>query len=139
MNAPLYTIEILRLAASLPDPRPVDADGRAEARSPTCGSTISTWVKLDADGHVADLSQKVLACAFGQSAAALVERHARGRSRNEVATALSALAAWLNESDTAPDWPEIQALAPVRSRAGRHGAVLLPFRALLAAIEDASA
>ena len=41
MNAPLYTTEILRLAASLPAPRELErVDGSAEERSPTCGSTI---------------------------------------------------------------------------------------------------
>ena len=37
MNAPLYTTEILRLAASLAEPRALAReDGRAELRSPTC-------------------------------------------------------------------------------------------------------
>ena len=43
MNAPLYTTEILRLAASLGEPRELEReDGRAELRSPTCGSRIAT-------------------------------------------------------------------------------------------------
>ena len=42
MNAPLYTTEILRLAASLGEPRALEReDGRAELRSPTCGSRIA--------------------------------------------------------------------------------------------------
>lgn len=138
MNAPLYTIEILRLAASLPDPRTGEvADGRAEARSPTCGSMVATWVRLDRDGGIADLSQTVQACAFGQASAALVERHARGRSRAAVAAAIDGLSAWLSGSEVASVWPEIESLAPARSRSGRHGAILLPFRALLAALDDA--
>ena len=32
-------------------------------------------------------------------------------------------------------WPGLAVLDPARSRTGRHGAILLPFRALLAAIE----
>ena len=38
---------------------------------------------------------------------------------------------------TRGDWPGLDALAPARSRKSRHGAILLPFRALLAAIEAA--
>jgi NifU-like protein involved in Fe-S cluster formation len=138
MNAPLYTPEILRLAASLSEPRDLEReDGRAALRSPTCGSRMQTIVQLDSDGRVEALSQTVLACAFGQASAALLEQGAPGRSRDEVETGLAQLTGWLAGSDAVPDWPGIAALAPARSRKSRHGAILLPFRALLAAIESA--
>ena len=138
MNAPLYTIEILRLAASLAEPRALDReDGRTELRSPTCGSRISLAVQLDADGAVEALSQQVHACAFGQASAALLERGAIGRSCDDVSLALGQFDEWLAGADQSPDWPNISALAPARSRKSRHGAILLPFRALLAAIDSA--
>lgn len=137
MNVPLYTTEILRLAASLEAPRELEpADGRAELRSPTCGSRIQTVVQLDADDRVAALSQRVHACAFGQAAAALLERGAAGRSRQEVDQALAALTEWLGGGDTEPGFGLV-ALAPARSRVSRHGAILLPFRTLLAAMDAA--
>lgn len=137
MNARLYTTEILRLAASLRDPRQLEReDGRAEVRSPTCGSRLALSVQLDPDGRVEALSQHVHACAFGQASAALMERSAVGRSYDDAAEALLALSAWLaGEREDAGDWPDIAALAPARPRKARHGAILLPFRALLAAIE----
>ncbi len=139
MNAPLYTTEILRLAASLNEPHELDhEDGRAELRSPTCGSRVVMAVQLDAQGRVAALSQQVHACAFGQSSAALLEQGAIGRDREEVGTALSQLGDWLGGGDAAPGWG-LAALAPARSRTSRHGAILLPFRTLLAAIESADA
>jgi NifU-like protein involved in Fe-S cluster formation len=139
MNAPLYTTEILRLAASLPAPHPLDReDGRAELRSPTCGSRIAVSVQLDEDRRVCAISQQVHACAFGQASAALVQHHAVGRSHDEIGGALVVLSRWLaQEQDEAGDWPGIAVLEPARSRQGRHGAILLPFRALLAAIESA--
>jgi NifU-like protein involved in Fe-S cluster formation len=137
MNAPLYTTEILRLAASLSDPHQLaDADGRSELRSPTCGSRVLTTVKLDEHRRVAALAQRVHACAFGQASAALLERGAVGRSRDDVGAALAELDAWLAGAEAEPRWA-VSALAPARSRKGRHGAILLPFRALLAAIETA--
>jgi NifU-like protein involved in Fe-S cluster formation len=137
MNAPLYTTEILRLAASLSDPRDLDdADGRAELRSPTCGSRIATTVTLDEQGRVAAVGQRVHACAFGQASSALLERSATGRSRDDVSQALAELTDWLDGNEAEPGWG-LTALAPARSRKSRHGAILLPFRALLAAIEDA--
>jgi NifU-like protein involved in Fe-S cluster formation len=138
MKAPLYTLDILRLAASLPEPaKLVRIDGSASKRSPTCGSTVATEVQLG-DGRIVALSQKVSACAFGQASAALVEQQAPGRDRADVASALEQLNAWLSdERENPPDWAGFEALSPARSRKGRHGAILLPLRTLLAAIEAA--
>lgn len=139
MTDPLYTTEILRLAASLDDPLDLDReDGRAELRSPTCGSRISLAVQLDENRRVERLSMEVSACAFGQASAALLARHSRGRSHDEVSEAMLSVSHWLaEEQEETGAWPGIAALAPARSRRGRHGAILLPFRALLAAIEAA--
>jgi NifU-like protein involved in Fe-S cluster formation len=140
MTEPLYTTEILRLAASLKEPHDLEReDGRAELRSPTCGSRVRLAVQLDGDRRIERLSMTVHACAFGQASAALVERHGPGRSHDEVSASLLALSHWLaadHEDDGA--WPGISVLAPARARKGRHGAILLPFRALLAAIEAAT-
>lgn len=136
MNAPLYTPEILRLAASLKEPRTLEReDGRAEVRSKTCGSRVTMSVTLDSEGRVLATSQVVHACAFGQASCALLEQGALGRSRDEIDAALRQLADWLGGSEVKPDWPAILALAPARSRPSRHGAILLPFRALLQAMD----
>ena len=139
MNAPLYTTEILRLAASLSAPHELEReDGRAELRSPTCGSRVSLAVQLDADRRVERLSMDVHACAFGQASAALVERHSRGLTHDEISEEMLKLGRWLaDEQEQTAGWPNLAALAPARSRRSRHGAILLPFRALLAAIEAA--
>jgi NifU-like protein involved in Fe-S cluster formation len=139
MRTPLYTTEILRLAASLYGPRDLERiDGGAEMRSPTCGSRVSTSVQLDRDRRVEAISQQVHACAFGQASAALLERHAIGRAHDEVSDALILLSRWLAAEQEEPGtWPGLLTLAPARQRRARHGAILLPFRALLAAIEAA--
>lgn len=140
VSAPLYTRDILRLAATISHLDPLDtADGHAELRSPACGSRVTVAVRLT-KGRVSALGQSVEACAFGQASASLMGEHAIGRSRGEVAEALTALTAWLSgdRNDPGP-WPDLSALTPARARPGRHGAILLPFRALLAAIEEASA
>lgn len=136
MTSPLYTTEILRLAASLGEPHELDhEDGCAEIRSPTCGSRVRLTVQLDDDRRVERLAMRVHACAFGQASAALVERHSRGRTHDEVSAALLEISRWLaREHDDCSAWPEIAVLEPARARAARHGAILLPFRALLAAM-----
>jgi NifU-like protein involved in Fe-S cluster formation len=139
MNAPLYTTEILRLAASLQPPHALEReDGRAELRSPTCGSTVATTVQLDDEGRVAAISQQVHACAFGQASAAALEQSVVGHGANDIHAELKLLGDWLDHCEAAPSWTGLLALAPARPRRSRHGAILLPFRALLAAMESAT-
>lgn len=139
MNAPLYTMDILRLATSLPEPTELQrVDVRSEQRSPTCGSRVAVAVQVGSDGRVEAVSQQVHACAFGQASAALMARHAVGRSLEDADAALGKLEGWLGGARDDPgDWPGLDALAPARSRKSRHGAILLPFRALAAALRSA--
>ena len=140
MTAPLYTPDILRLAASLGAQPALDrVDGSADERAPTCGSRVRTEVQLAADGSVAAIAQDVRACAFGQAAAALVARHAPGRSAAEVEAAAADIGAWLAGSRDDPgSWPGFEMLSPARGRRARHPAILLPFRSLLAALKSAA-
>ena len=138
MNAPLYTTEILRLAAALPAPRELErVDGSSEQRSPTCGSTVRLQVQRGADGRVEAISQDVHACAFGQASASLLAAGAVGRREDDFVRAVLDLESWLSGSRDDPgEWPGLAALAPARSRRSRHGAILLPFKALLAAMKS---
>ncbi len=138
VSAPLYTRDILRLAASIPFVEPIDgAEGSAERRSPTCGSGMTVKVRMNGD-RVGALSQRVEACAFGQASAALMGQSAVGCSDGEIHNALRGIERWLGGDDAAvTSWPGLAVLEPARSRVGRHGAILLPFVTLLAAVEGA--
>lgn len=139
MNEPPYTREILRLAASIPYLEPFEElEGATELRSKTCGSRMRMAVELDWADRVVRLRQAVEACAYGQASAALMGGHAMGRSAAEVGAALAELEAWLGGTGELPaSWPGLEVLAPALSRKGRHGAILLPFRTLFSAIEEA--
>lgn len=135
VTEPLYTRDILRLAASIPHlgrlPTP---EASIEKRAPVCGSTIVIDIALDGEGRVAAIGQEVRACAFGQASAALLGRHVLGRAPSELADARDALAAWLaGTSDDPGAWPGLAILAPARRLSARHGAILLPFQAAAAA------
>ena len=137
VTEPLYTRDILRLAASIPGQRTFAEMGDAAVlRSPTCGSRVAMLVTLDEAGRVSAIEQAVEACAFGQAAAALVGAGAIGMTGAEAAAALAGVKRWLDE-DVAEPWPGLAMLDPARSRRGRHGAILLPFRALVAGIKSA--
>ena len=139
MKEPPYTRDILRLAAAIPYLESFEElEGATERRSPTCGSRMRVAVELDWANRIVRFRQAVEACAYGQAAAALMGGHAMGRSAEEVDAALAELDAWLAGNGELPNaWPGLDVLEPARSRKGRHGAILLPFRTLLAAIEDA--
>jgi len=131
MNAPLYNIEILRLAAAIPyHERLVDPMASSEKRSPICGSRVTVDVTLDDDGRVAALGMLVRACALGQASSSLLARSAIGKSPDELAAARDALSAWLaGERDAVPDWPGLDVLAPARAVTARHPSIRLAFEA----------
>lgn len=138
VTEPPYTREILRLAASIPYLETFEElEGATEVRSKTCGSRMRMAVELDWADRIVRLRQWVEACAYGQATAALMGGHAMGRSKQEVEATLAELEAWLAGKGGLPtSWPGFELLEPALSRKGRHGAIVLPFRTLLAAIED---
>ncbi|MEP6786620.1 MAG: iron-sulfur cluster assembly scaffold protein [Sphingomonadales bacterium] len=139
MTEPLYTLDILRLAAET-DFAPLLAapDATVERRSPVCGSRITVGVALDESGSVADYGHNVRACALGQASATVLARHVKGRTINELATARDMLVAYLaGADDSLPDWPGIEVLARARPYPARHAAVRLPFEALVDAVMEA--
>lgn len=140
MTGPLYTTDILRLAASVANWPPLDdAQGRADRRSPTCGSRVQADVRLDGKGHVAALGLAVSACALGQAASAVLAARAVGLDSTAIIAARDGLSAYLKAAtDTLPDWAGMEHLARARPHAARHASILLPFDAVLGAISVAS-
>ena len=122
MNAPLYTTEILRLAASLPDPSALERAGRrAERRSPTCGSRIADGGRSStATAGSSRCRRQVEACAFGQASAALMGGTPCGRSarRGRRGAGRTSSAGSPATGDDAGSWPGLEALAPARSAQG---------------------
>lgn len=140
MSAPLYTRELLRLAADASFVAPLSApDAEVELRSSVCGSRIRVAVCLDADQRITAYAHKVNACALGQASATLVARGAKGRSVDDVRAARAQLCAFLDGRAASPgEWPDVDTIAVVRGYPARHAAVLLPFDAAIAALERAT-
>lgn len=141
MSAPLYNRDILALAVATADypPRP-GALRRASLRAPLCGSAIALDLDTDDAGRVTNIGLHVEACALGQASAALLARHAPGRTLAEIGAARDAIARWFaGEEAAAPGWPGFDLLAPARDYPARQGAILLPFDAAIAALEKGDA
>ncbi|HEY0596650.1 iron-sulfur cluster assembly scaffold protein [Sphingopyxis sp.] len=140
MSAPLYNRDILALAVAsaehLPNPA---ARYHANARAPLCGSRIIVDIDADEAGRVTGVGMHVEACALGQAAATLLARHAQGRRLADIRAARDAIADWFAGTGEAPDWPGFDLLAAARDYPARHGAILLPFDAAIAALEERAA
>jgi len=132
----LYTTELLSLATELSGfPLTGDLALAGGARSRACGSSIRIGIEPDGQGRIARVGLAVTACAVGQAAAAIFAREAQGRSRQEITTALEEIESWLEAPEAAaPQWPGFSALDAARAHPGRHGALLLPWKAAVDAL-----
>jgi NifU-like protein involved in Fe-S cluster formation len=136
MELGIYNARMLRLAAEaagagrLPDP-----EASAEIVNPTCGDRITVDVRT-AGGRIAAIGYEVHACVLTQASASLLGRHAPNRTASEIRELAHQLEAMLRAEGGAPpgDWSEYAALEPVRAHTSRHECVMLPLRALLAAL-----
>lgn len=139
MSATLYTRDILRLAVSIPHQgRLQSPHGTAEIRSRTCGSVVSADVCLSKDQLISDIGIEVNACALGQASAAILAAEAMEKNYSKIQTARDHLARFLDGSETMPGlWENMNHLSAAKEHAGRHSAILLPYDALLKALEMA--
>ena len=126
----LYSPRLLGLAVELAD-HPFDEKHAhiATERSRTCGSRIDMSVGVTEEGTIADLGMRVSACAVGQAAAAIFAGDAKGKTGADIDRAAGAIALWLRGDGEMPAWKGIEALEPALPHAGRHEAILLPWKA----------
>jgi NifU-like protein involved in Fe-S cluster formation len=140
MSGALYNRDILSLAVGSVDfPPRGDARHRVSARAPLCGSAIILDVDTDDRGRVTGVGMHVEACALGQASATLLARHATGKDVAEIRAARDAIAGWFSGEGDPPDWPGFDLLAAARDYPARHGAILLPFDAAVAALGEQAA
>lgn len=139
MSAPLYTAEILRLAATIPHherlPEPM---ATAERRSPICGSRVTIDVAVDEAGKVSEVGLLVRACALGQASSSLLAANILGRTPVELAAVRDALTAWLAREGDAPDWPGMDIFTPALDYTARHPSIRLAFEAAAEAADTAA-
>jgi NifU-like protein involved in Fe-S cluster formation len=137
----LYSGRILALAADIPHAERLEAPAvSVKKRSPLCGSTVTVDLDLR-DGRISAFGQDVKACALGQASAAILGRHALGRTREEIETARDQLKAMLMSAGPVPDAPfgDYEVLLPARDYKNRHASIMLALEATLAAFDEASA
>jgi NifU-like protein involved in Fe-S cluster formation len=138
--ARLYTPELLALTVELADWPPMESLSlHGDARAATCGSTLGLDISPDAAGRIETLGLRVRACAVGQAAAAIFARHAKGRSLHDLTAMHDRIEGWLDGEAPIADWPDLAMLEAARAYPARHGAILLPWKAAIAALSSAPA
>ncbi|WP_428333926.1 iron-sulfur cluster assembly scaffold protein [Novosphingobium sp.] len=136
----LYTPAVLAAATGLAAwPWHDAAPHVGQARSRTCGSTLTMGLTLDASGRVSAIGIRAHACAIGQASASAFARGATGQTRDDISRARAELGAWLaGEGDLATlaaQWPDIAIIAHARALSSRHGAIMLAWDAALEALK----
>lgn len=128
----LYTPRVLELAIALAAyPLGPAFEKTAQARSPTCGSTVEMGLCFDSAGMIESIGLRSQACAIGQASAAIFAAAAKGRCPQEIRRGAQAVIDWLDGAAPLPDWPGMDAIAVAPDYPARHGAVLLPWKAAL--------
>jgi NifU-like protein involved in Fe-S cluster formation len=141
MELGIYNAGLLRLAAEATGAgRLAERDAGADILNPTCGDRIAVDVGL-AEGRIAALGYEVHACVLTQASASLLGRHAAGRTAAEIRTVAEQIEAMLRGGSELPagKWADYDVFAPVRAHKSRHECVMLPLRALLAALDAGGA
>jgi NifU-like protein involved in Fe-S cluster formation len=137
----IYNRRILELAGDIPRlGRLGTADASATAHSKLCGSTVTVDIAVR-DGLVSDFGQDVKACALGQAAASIMARNVVGSTAGELRLVRDEMRRMLKENGAPPTgkWADCAVLEPVRDYKARHASTLLPFDAVVSALEKAEA
>jgi nitrogen fixation NifU-like protein len=138
MSDQLYHQAILELAKQAREASRLEAPQTSvTVDNPLCGDRVTLDLNL-ADGRVREVGHKVRGCLLCQAAAAAIGRRAPGATP----AGLRAVAKDLGDAIAgAPEaagrsWPELAAFAPVHAHKSRHECVLLPFEALVRALDQ---
>ena len=138
MAEDLYNARILEIAGSLNADDRLDApDASVTVTSPLCGSRIKVDLTMEGN-RITGYGHQVRACALGQSSAAIMAAHVVGETAEGMRDLRDQMQAMLKEDGRPPEgnWVDLEVLTPARGFRARHASILLPFNAVVQAIEQ---
>ena len=137
-SASLYQDAIKQFAqAAHGHGRLAEATGEAQLDNPLCGDRVRMQVAV-ASGRIVTLAHETRGCLLCRAAAAVIGLRAAGQDTAAVEAVSDALEGMLKNGSAPPAaWPELAMFEPARAHPSRHRCILLPFRALLAALRRA--
>jgi NifU-like protein involved in Fe-S cluster formation len=128
----LYSRDILQLAMALPHNDTLTlSSNSATCRAPLCGSEMTVDVAMDR-GVVGAIAIRAKACALGQASAAILRTVAIGQSTDAILQMQERVILALAGQSPMPQ--AFETFAYAQDYPARHGAILLPFETLIAAI-----
>ena len=133
----LYNTDVLSLAANIAHIGALDApDASVRKVSKLCGSWVEVDVKAS-DELITDFAIRLQACALGQASASILAEKVIGASLTELKDARDALHAMLKQGGAAPmgRFEKLGLLKEVSNYPARHVSTLLPFNAVVEALE----
>ncbi|MBI4967078.1 MAG: iron-sulfur cluster assembly scaffold protein [Rhodospirillales bacterium] len=139
MNDEIYHAEVKRLAqAATGAGRLAPPKSSATLDNPLCGDRATIDLELKA-GTIARLSHEVKGCLMCRAAAAILGVRAPGASLAQARQAVIDLRALLKDGRAIPPegWAELAVFTPLGAHKSRHDCALLPFDALVQALDAA--
>jgi|694.fasta_scaffold08149_3 nitrogen fixation NifU-like protein len=113
-----------------------NASGEASLDNPLCGDRVRIQVDA-ASGRIAAIAHETKGCLLCRAAASVVGLRAIGQDEAGIEAAAVGLEHMLKNGAALPAaWPELSMFEPARAYPSRHRCVLLPFRALRAALAE---
>ena len=111
-------------------------DGSASVDNPLCGDRAHVEVTVTEE-HLERVAHEVRGCLLCEAAASVIGAQAPGEPVESLRSLTRELRAFLSdETRGVPTrWPALQMFAPVARFKSRHDCVMLPFDALLKALE----
>lgn len=110
------------------------ASGEAKLDNPLCGDRVRMQVAV-VSGRISAVAHETRGCLLCCAAASAIGARAAGQDEAALESVAAALEHMLkNDAPPPAGWPELAMFEPARAFPSRHRCVLLPFRALLAAL-----
>ena len=114
-------------------------DASATVDNPLCGDRVTIDVRRagGAGAEVAEIGQVVRGCVLCEAAAAVIVEAGTGADDAELRAASERVRRMLEDGGSPPEggWKMAGMFLPVRAHPSRHDCVLLPFQALLRALD----
>ncbi|MEX1035429.1 MAG: iron-sulfur cluster assembly scaffold protein [Sneathiella sp.] len=133
----LYQKNLLRLAANAVGDGTLDnPDATETLDNPTCGDRIAMQVKVS-EGRITDLKHQNRSCMLCQASASLIGENAIGKELEEISATRNNLQSMLHGEPVQATsvWKKLEFFNVVSAHKSRHHCVLLPFDALIKALE----
>ena len=135
----LYHDAIVRVARSgVGAGRLEKPHGSHTVDNPLCGDRVTIDVQVE-NGNVACVGHVVRGCMLCEAAASIIAEQAIGESFKDLDSVSQTLQSMLERDEAIEtNWEGLEMFRPVANYRSRHLCVLLPFQALIGAIQDAS-